>query len=92
MSHSLPVTLLLGGPLEGMRWAIDNAAVPVLQFDVPAGGYIRHVARRPVMVDDTVEARVFYVHEDVSKDRARLLTEANWQEGAPMIPDTCEPF
>lgn len=91
MSRSLPVTLLLGGPLEGMRWAVDNAAHPVMQFDVPAGDYVRHVATRPAGAAGTVSARVFYVHKDVSAERIQTLIDWYWQEGAPVVANPSAP-
>lgn len=88
--QSLPVTLLLGGPLEGMRWAVDNAAVPLLRFDVPTGGYVRYVAMRPVPIIDPVPARVFYVYEELSAERIDALIALYWQDGAPLISDPRE--
>ena len=90
MPRSLPVTLLLGGPLEGMRWPVDNAAVPLLRFDVPAGDYVRYVASRPATPGDSVCARVFYVHKDVSPECLQVLLDKHWEEGAVVIPVACE--
>lgn len=87
MNSSLPLTVLIGGPLDGSRWVVDNTPDPLLHFDVPMSGYVRYVASRPLFHGAPAERRVFYVHRELSEPRLHALIEAAWQDGVPLVAD-----
>lgn len=81
MFEFLPKTMLLGGPRHGDFWVVDNAAPPLLTFDVPGGGYERHVEQRIDTTTGLPQARVFYRHAQLSDERAQALAHTHWQQG-----------